>query len=159
MFAKLTAFVRRFVVEDGFDDLIVYFPHERGMMALNAVRAGLSYAEAAGPLREAVRLLTDAGRRGALLIANVPPCALPEAEDLLLDWERDPREAPAAMAHPEGHATDLLAMKDGQRAAVSACRDCAKRPSCRGVESEYVRRHGEREFRPVPVPAEIGGNS
>jgi len=145
--ARLPEFLRRFVVADGIDDVIVYFPHERGMMALNAAREGLSYEEARAPLLESAALLDRAGKLSALLIANVPPCAAPELADLLLDWEREADAGPSAMLHPEGHATDLEAMKDAQRGAVAACRACALKDRCRGVEPEYVERRGDGEFR------------
>lgn len=143
----LPAFLKRFVVDDGHDDVIVYFPHERGMMALNAGRIAISYAEARPALLEAASLLDAAGRLEALLVANVPPCAAPELADLLLDWRREAGEERHAMIGPEGRSTDLEAMKDGQRRAVAACGACALRDSCRGVEPEYVRRFGDGEFR------------
>ncbi len=145
--AKLPAFLRRFVVEEGFDDVIVYFPHERGMMELNAGEIGLTYADARRPLLESAALLDEAGKLAALLIANLPPCATPELADLLLDWEKEVEEGVSAMVSPEGGLTDLNAMKDAQRREVPACRACSLRERCRGVEPEYVRRHGDAEFR------------
>lgn len=145
--AKLPAFLKRFVVDEGIEDVIVYFPHERGMMAINAAEIGVSYDEARPHLLKAAALLDEAGKLPALLIANVPPCAAPELADLLLDWERDPKEAGAAMLNPEGRKTDLKAMKDGQKGVVPACRACALKDRCRGVEGEYVKRFGDGEFR------------
>ena len=142
--ASLPALAERFMVEGDIDDLIVYFPHERGMMELNAAKIGVSYADAKGPLLATAALLDG---RGSLLVANVPPCAAPELADLLLDWEKDPAEAASGMMGPEGGRTDLNAMKDGQRREVAACRACVLRDRCRGVEPEYARRHGDREFR------------
>ena len=144
---RLPDFLRRFVLEEGIEDVIVYFPHERGLMALNAGEIGVSYEEARAPLLRSAALLDAAGKLSALLIANMPPCAAPELADLLLDWEREPAQAASRMLHPEGHATDLNAMKDGQRAAVPACGACALQARCRGVESEYLRRRGDAEFR------------
>jgi cyclic pyranopterin phosphate synthase len=145
--AVLPAFVQRFVVDEGIEDLIVYFPHERGMMALNAADIGVSYSAARPHLLKAAALLDEAHKLHALLIANVPPCAAPELADLLLDWERDPAEAGAAMLNPEGRRTDLKAMKDDQKGRVPACRACALKDRCRGVEGEYVKRFGDDEFR------------
>lgn len=145
--AKLPAFLRRFVLEEGIEDVIVYFPHERGMMALNADAAGVSYGEARGPLLRSAALLDEAGKLSALLVANVPPCAAPELADLLLDWERETGEDSSRMMNPEGRLSDLDAMKDGQRWTVPACRACALKDRCRGVEPEYVRRRGDGEFR------------
>ena len=145
--AKLPAFLRRFVIEGKIEDVIVYFPHERGMMALNASEVGVTYGEARGPLLESAALLDAAGKLPALLIANVPPCVAPELADLLLDWEREPGEAASRMVNPEGRRSDLNAMKDGQKWAVPACRACALRDRCRGVEPEHARRHGDGEFR------------
>lgn len=149
--AKLPAFLRRFVAEEGFDDVIVYFPHERGMMALNAGEIGLTYEDARRPLLASAAILDEAGKLGALLIANLPPCAAPELADLLLDWERAAGEGTSAMVSPEGARTDLNAMKDAQRYQVPACRACALRERCRGVEPEYIRRHGDAEFRALAV--------
>ena len=145
--ALLPAFLKRFVVDGGRDDVIVYFPHERGMMALNADEIAVSYSDARASLLKSASLLDAAGKLSALLVANVPPCAAPELADLLLDWERSPGEAAAAMLGPEGRASDLNAMKDGQKSAIPACRACALRERCRGVEGEYVRRFGDGEFR------------
>lgn len=143
---KLPAFLRRFVIEDDFDDVIVYFPHERGMMALNAGEIGLSYSLVRRSLLESAALLDEAGQLPALLIANLPPCAAPELADLLLDWEKDPGEA-AAMVGPEGRATNIKTMKDAQKLSMPACRACVLRERCRGVESEYLKRFGDGEFR------------
>jgi MoaA/NifB/PqqE/SkfB family radical SAM enzyme len=145
--AKLPAFLRRFVLEEKIGDVIVYFPHERGMMALNADAAGVSYEEAREPLLESAALLDAAGHLSALLVANVPPCAAPELADRLLDWEREPGEATSTMVNPEGRLSDLDAMKDGQRRTVPACGACALKDRCRGVEPEYLRRRGNEEFR------------
>ncbi|MDE2142447.1 MAG: radical SAM protein [Elusimicrobia bacterium] len=154
----LPAFLRRFVLREKIEDVIVYFPHERGMMGLNAAAIGVSYSEARGPLLASAALLDKAGKLGALLIANVPPCAAPELADLLLDWERDPGAAPAGMLGPEGRATDLKAMKDGQKGRVPACRACALKDRCRGVEPEYVRRFGDGEFRALATaPPALAG--
>jgi len=145
--ARLPAFLRKFVVAEGIEDVIVYFPHERGLMELNADRLAVSYEEARPHLLKSASVLDKAGKLHALLIANVPPCAAPELADLLLDWERDPEEAGASMLNPEGRRTDLKAMKDGQKGRVPACRACALRDRCRGVEGEYVKRFGDEEFR------------
>ena len=144
--AKLPAFLRRFVVEEKFDDVIVYFPHERGMMALNAKEIGLTYEQVRRPLLESAALLDEAGKLASLLIANLPPCAAPELADLLLDWERDPGED-SSMVGPEGRATDIKAMKDAQKLSMPACRACALKDRCRGVEGEYLKRFGDGEFR------------
>ena len=156
--ASLPAFLRRFVLEEGIEDVIVYFPHERGLMALNAERIGVSYGEARVALLESATLLDRAGKLASLLVANVPPCAAPELADLLLDWERGSGAAASAMLGPEGRASDLDGMKDAQKGAVPACRACALRDRCRGVEGEYVRRFGDGEFRALAaLPAALAG--
>jgi MoaA/NifB/PqqE/SkfB family radical SAM enzyme len=158
--ATLPAFLKKFVVEEGIEDVIVYFPHERGMMELNAAKIGVTYSDAKPHLLKSAALLDEAGKLHALLIANVPPCAAPELADLLLDWQRDPQEAGASMLNPEGRKTDLKAMKDGQKGAVPACRACALHDRCRGVEAEYVKRFGDEEFRALaavpPALAALG---
>jgi MoaA/NifB/PqqE/SkfB family radical SAM enzyme len=143
---KLPDFVRRFLVDGDFEDLIVYFPHERGMMALNAAKIGITYEQARSPLLLAAKMLDAAAKRGSMLIANIPPCAAPELKDMLLDWEKEPVFAASGMMGPEGGRTDLNAMKDAQRQEIKACRRCSVQSSCRGVEPEYVVRHGETEF-------------
>jgi len=156
--ALLPAFLEEFVVRGGHDDVIVYFPHERGMMALNADALSVPYSDARAALLKSAALLDKAGKLSALLIANVPPCAAPELADLLLDWERASSEGESAMLSPEGRATDLNAMKDAQRWTVPACRACALRERCRGVEPEYVRRFGDGEFRALAaVPPALAG--
>lgn len=139
--AKLPALAKRFVASGLFDEMIVYFPHERGMMALNAADIGLTYEQARRPLLDAAKAVP----LGKMLIANVPPCAAPELADLLLDWERE--GAASAMIGPEGRATDIKAMKNAQKFAMPACRACALRERCRGVEAEYLDRFGDGEFR------------
>lgn len=139
--AKLPAFTSYFCGELGVDDVIVYFPHLRGMMALNADAQAPTYAEAAPFVRKA------AARPGVLL-ANFPPCALPELAGRMLDWARDDH-APGDMTHPEGFSEGIGEMKDEQRAPVPACASCALEPRCLGVEREYVARYGAGEFAPV----------
>lgn len=140
---KLPELAKRFVASGLFDELIVYFPHEQGMMALNAADIGVTYDQARRPLLDAAKAV----ELGRLLIANVPPCAAPELADLLLDWEKEPGEAASAMVSPEGSRTDLDEMKDAQRGEVAACRSCVLRERCRGVEPAYVKRRGDDEFR------------
>ncbi len=142
--AVLPAFIERFVVRGGIGDVIVYFPHLRGMMALNAARIGLSYEEAAVAVREGFLLLEKAGRRDSVLLANFLPCVLPELTDRMLDWSKHGETA--SMTHPEGFTQDIHEMKDGQRLPVKACRSCAVGTRCLGVEREYIAARGESEF-------------
>ena len=158
--ALLPAFVGRFLVDEGGDDLIAYFPHEKGMMALHATAIAPTYDEARPHLLRAVELLEAAGKPSAMMIANVPPCAAPELADLLIDWQRGTDGGGSAMIGPEGKRTDLDRMKDKQRWEVPACRACALKERCRGVEPEYTRRFGDQEFRALaatPPALELAG--
>jgi pyrroloquinoline quinone biosynthesis protein E len=141
--AKLPELAKRFVASGLFDEMIVYFPHERGMMALNAETIGVTYEQARRPLLDAAKAV----ELGRMLVANVPPCAAPELADLLLDWERDPGGASSAMIGPEGIAVDIKAMKDKQKLSMPACRACVLKDRCRGVEAEYLERFGDAGFR------------
>lgn len=146
--ADLPAFLSRFCVADGIDDVIVYFPHLRGMMALNAAADGLDYSEAARHVRAGAALLDGAGRRESLLLANFPPCAVPELADRMIDWQAESgREA--AMTHPEGFTEDIVAMKHGQKTQVAACRPCSLRADCLGVDREYAALYGGRGLAPL----------
>lgn len=138
----LEPFIRRFMLEDGHDDVIVYFPHRRGMMALNEASEGISYADAAGPVRRAAALAEGRG----LLLANFTPCVLPELAGLMIDWGEE--RGRTAMVHPEGKTTDVLEMKDAQRVKVAACASCALAARCHGAEREYLAARGESEFKP-----------
>ena len=139
--SKLPAVAKKFVATGLFDEMIVYFPHEQGMMALNAGDIGVTYEQARRPLLDAAKAVA----LGKMLVANVPPCAAPELADLLLDWEKE--TASSDMMGPEGARTDLNAMKDAQRREVAACRSCVLRERWRGVEPAYATRHGDDEFR------------
>lgn len=140
--AALVPFTRRFLLEGGVAEAIVYFPHRRGLMALNERQEGLSYSDVAAAVREACAL---AGER--LLLANFVPCVLPELRARMLDY--GPEAGATEMVHPEGKTTDLGAMKHEQRLRVAACASCALAPRCYGVEREYVEARGEREFAPL----------
>lgn len=139
------AFLERFCLQSGVDDVIVYFPHLRGMMEINAETSGLTYAKAVPFVRQGAAMLERAGKRSALLLANFVPCVLPELADRMLDWSRQNGQA-ATMTHPEGFTQDLHEMKDDQRAAVQACRDCVLSARCMGVEKAYLSRRGEEDF-------------
>ena len=144
-FRTLPDLVERFCLKGGVDDLIVYFPHLRGMMAINAPAESLSYGEVAPVVREAFARLSRAGRREAALLANFVPCVLPELADRMLDWSHG-AGGESAQTHPEGFTEDILAMKDGQRTPVRACGACALAARCLGVEREYRQRFGEEDF-------------
>lgn len=152
-YRALPAFLERFCLRSDVDDVIVYFPHLRGMMEINAETSGLTYAQAAPFVREGAALLERAGKRSSLLLANFVPCALPELTDRMLDWSRQNGEA-GTMTHPEGFTDDLHEMKDDQRAAVQACRGCALSRRCMGVEKAYRARYGEEEFSPLAADPE-----
>ena len=141
----LAAFVERFCLELSVDDLIVYFPHLRGMMAINADAEALSYAEVSAPVREAFALLSAAGKRESALLANFVPCALPELTDRMIDWSHG-EGGQSSQIHPEGFAEDILAMKDEQRGKVPACRTCMYGNRCLGVEKEYQQVFGSQDF-------------
>ncbi len=145
--AALPDFLERFCVKDGIDDVIVYFPHLRGMMEINAAAEGLRYADAASSVREGFARLEPAGKRGCVLLANFVPCVLPELTDRMIDWSHPGDGIPgAAQTHPEGFTEDILAMKDDQRRRVAACASCALGGRCLGVEREYQARFGEADF-------------
>jgi MoaA/NifB/PqqE/SkfB family radical SAM enzyme len=144
----LPDFLERFVATLGVDDVIVYFPHLRGMMALNAATEALTYEEAAPFVSDGLARLGPAA--ASVLLANFPPCALPEHAGRMLDWAHD-EGAPALQVHPEGFSEELEGMKDAQRAPVPACAECSMEKECRGVEREYVERFGGAAFRPIPA--------
>ncbi|MBI5629752.1 MAG: radical SAM protein [Elusimicrobia bacterium] len=145
--AALPDFLERFCVGLAVPEAIVYFPHLKGMMALNADAIGLTYEEALPSVMAGAERLARAGRSEALYLANFPPCVLPDLAERLLDWERE--SGTSSMTHPEGFTQDLELMKDAARGPVAACADCALAGRCRGVEREYRLRYGEREFLPV----------
>jgi MoaA/NifB/PqqE/SkfB family radical SAM enzyme len=136
-FKELPAFVKRF---GKLGDLIVYFPHRRGMMELNEKTEGVSYLDVAPSVRAAAK-------NGQFLLANFVPCLMPELADRMIDWGSDQGET--AMIHPEGKTTDLARMKHEQRRPVSACATCSLSSRCYGVETEYLAVHGEGEFNPL----------
>ena len=150
----LPDFLKKFCLEMGIDDVIVYFPHLRGMMAINADEEAIAYADVAPHVRRALRLLPPA-RRNAVMLANFVPCVLPEFSGLMLDWSHAPGET--TMTHPEGFTDEVGRMKDGQRAAVAACASCEVRERCLGVEREYRDRFGESGFRPLARDPEAAG--
>jgi MoaA/NifB/PqqE/SkfB family radical SAM enzyme len=133
-YKELPAFVKRF---SRLGDLIIYFPHRRGMMELNEKAEGVSYLDVAPAVRAA-------SKNGPFLLANFLPCLMPELAERMIDWGEE--EGATAMVHPEGKTTDVLEMKDGQRVAVKACRTCYLKGRCHGVEREYLQVHGEKEF-------------
>ena len=140
-FKELPAFVKRF---SKLGDLIVYFPHRRGMMEINEKAEGVSYLDVAPSIRAAAK-------NGPFLMANFLPCLMPELKDRMIDWGEEQGET--AMAHPEGKETDVLDMKDRQRVPVTACSSCALAQTCHGVEREYLKVHGEGEFNPFAEAA------
>jgi MoaA/NifB/PqqE/SkfB family radical SAM enzyme len=136
-YKELPAFVKRF---GRLGDLIVYFPHRRGMMELNEKAEGVSYLDVAPSVRAAAK-------NGPFLLANFVPCLMPELAQRMIDWGEE--EGETAMVHPEGKTTDILEMKDSQRVPVEACKSCCLKDRCHGVEREYLKVHGEKEFNPL----------
>ncbi len=148
----LPAFLDHFCVRGGVRDVIVYFPHLKGMMEINAAEAGVSYSEVMPVVRASFGLLSRAGLSDSLLLANFVPCLLPEFSERMLDWARD-GGASQQQVHPEGFREDIHEMKDGQRAPVKACKSCSLRATCMGVETEYRKRRGEAEFKALESQA------
>lgn len=151
-FREVPGFLKRFCLEEAVSDVIVYFPHLRGMMLINADRIGVSYSEVLPFVREGAGLLRREGRLAALALANFTPCLLPELRPLMLDWRKEPGPA-SSMTHPEGFTDDIAGMKEGQKTLVPACRRCELAESCLGVEREYVERRGDKEFAPLEAAA------
>ncbi len=151
-FKLLPAFVEHFCVREGIRDVIVYFPHLKGMMEINAAEAGVSYSEVIPFVRKSFGLLNRAGLQDCLLLANFTPCLLPEFIERMLDWAGDAM-APQEQVHPEGFTEDIHEMKGDQRAPVAACKECSLRASCLGVEIEYRKRRGEAEFKALESQA------
>ena len=127
--AALPAHLERFTPRH---DVIVYFPHQRGMMELNRDQAP-SYAQAAA----AVRAALARSRRDNVRLANFVPCLLPEAADLMLDWTKE-HDEPADMLQPGGKRAAVRLEKDAKRVKVDACRRCEHDAACLGVEREYA---------------------
>lgn len=147
-YRTLPAFLERFCVKGGIDDVIVYFPHLRGMMEVNAAQSGITYEEVAPLVRKGVSLLDRAGKRESLLLANFVPCVLPELADRMIDWSQE-GQGESTMTHPEAFTDDIHEMKEGQRVPVKACKTCSLGGRCLGVEREYRQRYGEKDFVPL----------
>lgn len=148
---KLPAFLEKFCLDKEVSDVIVYFPHLSGMMAINADKDGLSYGDAVPWVRRGAKALGEAGRLESLLLANFPPCVIPEMTERILDWSH--RGEGTDMTHPEGFTEDLDSMKEGQRRKIDACKACSFGKECLGIETRYLARNGDEAFLPVAEAA------
>lgn len=137
----LPASLKRFKEELGLSDFIVYYPHYRGMAALNAGVLKLTYAEAAAAAREAVQACAE------LFLANFPPCVAPDLRERMLDWSHE--DGGGDSLHiPEGDTHAVADMKHGQRMKAPRCSSCSLDARCSGFEREYAELYGTEDFVP-----------
>lgn len=140
---ELAGCLDRFVIGGWVEDAIVYYPHRRGMMALNSPSAP-TYAEAAAAVRVGAEGLRSAGHLAKLYLGNFVPCVLPELKERMLDWELD--GAAAVMTNPEEKTADVVAEKRSHRVKVRGCASCVLSARCAGIEPEAVSASGESCF-------------
>ncbi len=146
----ISRFVLRMMADFGDVEIDVLFPHQRGMMPLNAARTGISYSEAAKSIVDARRALAWSGFDvPPIKLINFPPCVLPgEFEDWNADWKRDDFLR-HTIQHPEGDQSDLTKMKSTQKRQGPDCARCRHQNVCLGFEDDYAREYGTGEFCPV----------
>jgi hypothetical protein len=53
------------------------------------------------------------------------------------------------MAGYEHHVSEIYMEDEWERKHVSACSKCVYKTSCEGIEDEYIRMHGDSEFKAV----------
>lgn len=143
--AEVEAFAAAALGDWGVNDVEILFPHSRGMMEINAAEIGISYKEAAEPIRRAVEAAARIDPSAGLRLINFPPCTLDRA---LLprvgDWKREDF-AGHGLATPTAAAA-LETVKSGQKAQGPGCRGCAIESDCLGFESDYARVYGSSDF-------------
>jgi cyclic pyranopterin phosphate synthase len=99
------------------------------------------------PALLAARTIVQAA--GATLASlNTPACLLPvEAWDTVFDAVG----MGLVVVNPGGKAFALETSSIEQGVHLPVCAECALRPRCGGMRSDYVAVHGDAEFRPVPT--------
>lgn len=131
-------------------DLDLLFPHERGMMALNSGKIGVTYAECAPWLTKAFRIFRAAGLGARQVrLVNFPPCVLPAAlRPHAVDWSAEDFGG-HDLANAEGGVQALSKMKTGQKSQGPRCSSCGLSADCAGFEPDYAAARGDSEFVPV----------
>jgi MoaA/NifB/PqqE/SkfB family radical SAM enzyme len=91
------------------------------------------------------RAADEAGRAGVTLATlHTPPCTLPPHLRALF---APASELALVVVEPDGRAFDLASSSFEGGAYVAACAACAERGRCGGPRADYLRAHGDAEFR------------
>jgi len=132
-------------VEKGITNFVVIYPVYIGSMAANAKKIGVSLPAAEKYFIKAVEVMEKAGLSGEILFLNTPPCFLEGRKNLAIGLDL----FNTVVTAPDGKKTDLDANANVAKVYGAACRACALKGSCKGVDENYVRIWGFKGFKPV----------
>jgi tetratricopeptide (TPR) repeat protein len=149
-----------FFDEFGISDVIVYFLRYQGFGALpqNKELLKLEMKDAVPFVRETFRRLREEGHARFPALIHFPPCVMPELEEFMLDWTKDPagsgqgNTARDRMTLPDGSGGLIHEVTNSGKRQIAACKACIHASRCLGVEANYLDVVGDAEFSPI-LPA------
>lgn len=143
-YRRLPEILRSFL-DLGVTNFIVVYPVYVGSMADNVKTLGVSLGGCAEYFSAAAELMEAAGLGGELLFLNVPPCFLKGRESSSIGLD----SFNTLVTDPLGGRTNLDDVADSAKVRAPACRRCALKGRCAGVDANYARLFGFAGFKPV----------
>lgn len=108
---------------------------------------GLSMSDAAPHLAAACAELEKRGLLEGSSLSDLVPCVLPERVERMTDWSAEGNED--LVSHPGGGSEASASVCHEGKVKIAACKGCAFESRCLGVETAYLERYGETEFKTV----------
>lgn len=143
--------ILKFYLERGITNFVIIYPVYNGAMAGNAKKIGVSLPECEPYFAAAIKTMEAAGLPGEILFLNTPPCFLKGRESLAIGLDL----FNTVVTDPAGVRTDLDANAEAAKAKGAACRRCALKSKCRGVDVHYTDHFGWAGFEPVKKPGSV----
>ncbi len=143
-------FFRFALFELGINYFNIIYSNYRGEMARNADGLKVKISLAAPYIaRGLAAYKLGAAPALARILVNFPPCVMPGFQHLSADWELSSAQWDETLMLPDGRPVSMHLMKDKQKFKPRACAACAFFGRCRGIDREYLKIFGAKEFIPL----------
>ncbi len=151
LFAKFMAENRKLT---GFCFMFSFY---EGDMLLNKAKLGVSYSEVKPYLLYALKYL----KKNKIIIEtkmlnNFVPCILEEYSNLISDWGAEYSESLSSIGK-QGKPGDTKMPKlySNRKKKIKVCANCIYKNSCYGIDKQYLKTFGEKEFKAIKKAPEI----
>lgn len=134
-----------FLLEKGISNFVIIYPVYTGNMYSNYKKLGIELGKCKKYFLRAIEIMSENNMSNEILFLNVPPCFLEGYEENLIGIS----EFNTVVKSPDMDLINLDDRTNSNKIKGVICRECALRVKCSGVDREYIKLFGWKDFKPL----------